>query len=299
MRRMMKRFSSFTKTGIAFAVLFASTTATIAAFDWPQAETASDSFYSYFGQLRGGTLESSLIFKDSSDVKAADSGKVIAVITEHGSDFGWFESTIGNAVIVAHKDSIVTVYGNLDGETIPSSLYTSKDIPVGTPLGASGNSGWQEGQSCLEFQVLDTKNRSVINPRILMPRIGDELPLVIGELTLDDRNGKTSYLALERTFKAGTYSLYRDRQRIAVPYRTTVAINGAAVETISYDMLKANDGKLCAFGNTYYPRTVLYPDDSRQLLGQIRLTSGRNSVSITVTDILGERKTVSFSLEVF
>ena len=35
-------------------------------FDWPQKEIASNSFHSYFGQLRGGTLGNSIVFKESS-----------------------------------------------------------------------------------------------------------------------------------------------------------------------------------------------------------------------------------------
>src|SRR5574344_2361785 len=159
------------------------------AFDWPQAETASDTFYSYFGQLRGGTIESSLIFKDSSPVKSVDDGTIIALISEHEDDYGWFESTLGNAVLVTHENEIVTVYGNLDSDTIPATIARTDTVKTGTALGESGNSGWQEGQSCLEFEILDIKTHSAINPRILMPRIGNELELSINDISLVDREG--------------------------------------------------------------------------------------------------------------
>ena len=276
-------------------------------FDWPQMETASDSFYSYFGQLRGNTIESSLVFKDSSEVKAADKGNVIAIIKEHDNDFGWFESTLGNAVIVAHDNDLTTVYANLDEETMPKDLPSNSAISTGTFLGSSGNSGWQEGQSCLEFQVLDVKNKAAINPRILMPRVGKELPLTISELTLDDRDGKTTYLNLNRKIKSGVYTVYYLRQTVAVPYRTTISINGAVVESISYDMLKEKNGRLCiensVEGNAEearsYSKDSLYPDDKRQLLGQVRLTNGRNTLTVSIADILGERKSISYTLDVY
>jgi murein DD-endopeptidase MepM/ murein hydrolase activator NlpD len=269
------------------------------AFDWPQAETASDTFYSYFGQLRGGTIENSLIFKDSSDVKTADDGTVIALISEHGNDFGWFESTLGNAVIVAHDNQLVTVYGNLDADTIPATLPKADTVKTGTPLGASGNSGWQEGRSCLEFEVLDTKNNAAVNPRILMPRVGEELPLNVGDISLVDRDGEITYLSVARSLKAGAYYIYHDRQSVAVCYRSTVAINGAVVETLSYDMLKQNEGKVCVYGNNYYPVELVYPDKKRQLLGQIQLTRGRNTLQVALTDILGTREVISYTLEVY
>ena len=43
-------------------------------FDWPQAEVSKDSFNSYFGQNRGGTLSTSVIFSEPEEVKAAEDG---------------------------------------------------------------------------------------------------------------------------------------------------------------------------------------------------------------------------------
>ncbi|HBB15003.1 MAG TPA: hypothetical protein DCZ76_12125, partial [Treponema sp.] len=84
------------------AVTLLGTAAALFAFSWPQAQTNSDTFHSYFGQLRGGTISSSLIFKDNSEVKTADPGDILAVIDDHTEDYGWFESTLGNAVIIGH-----------------------------------------------------------------------------------------------------------------------------------------------------------------------------------------------------
>ena len=86
----------------------------------------SDTFYSYFGQLRGGIISTSLVFADASDIKAADNGYVVAVINEYDDDSVFFPSTLGNAVILAHDDDLITVYGNIDKETIPPSLYTAE-----------------------------------------------------------------------------------------------------------------------------------------------------------------------------
>ncbi len=268
------------------------------AFDWPQEEVASDSFYSYFGQLRGGRIESSLIFKDNADIKLADEGTVAIIISEHNNDFGWFESTLGNAVVVSHNDSLVTSYGNLDGDTIPSKLYEEDAVTAGTALGASGNSGWQQSQSCLEFQVLDTKNRSAINPRLLMPRINSELPLDIGALTLDTQDGKTYSLGSVRNLSAGTYSLYRTRQDVATPYRTNVSINGATVESIAYDTIIEDSGKLCVVGNQKYSVKELYPDDKRQLLAMLRLTRGHTTLQVTLIDLLEHTRQITYNLDI-
>lgn len=286
------------KKNLLTALIFIAFSISAFCFEWPQTETMSDSFYSYFGQLRGGTVANSLIFKENSEIKACDDGTIIAVISEHDDDFGWFESTLGNAVIISHNNNLATVYANLDGETVPEEIASSQKAYTGMNLGVSGNSGWQESQSCLEFQVFDAENSSSINPRILMPRNGDELPVECGEVTLVDRNGVSSVLKKSVSVQPGVYTIYHTRQKVAVPYRTSVLINGVVMETVSFDVLKEYNGKLCIHGNTYYPLSMLYPDEERQLLSQLHLTSGLNKISISIYDILGNVKTSNYSVEV-
>lgn len=284
---------------IAVPFFLCAATFTASSFDWPQQETESDSFYSYFGQLRGGTISSSLIFKNNSDVKASDSGTVTVILSDHGDDFGWFESSLGNSVIISHGDGLSTVYSNLDDGSVPRQLEDRNEVKGGDFLGTSGNSGWQDGQSCLEFKVFDSKNSSAVNPRILMPRIGKELPLSIGTITLVDKNGTAHNLLIERRLPAGTYSVYRIRQNVAVPYKTIVAVNGATVESICYDVLKESDGRLCVQGNSRYPAAEVYPDKNRQLAGKAELNKGTNTLSVTVVNILNTASTVSYKLDIY
>ena len=258
-------------------------------FDWPQKETNSDSFYSYFGQLRGGTINSSLIFKDPSEVKAADKGRITAIISDHSDDFGWFESALGNSVIISHED----------GLSISKEIEEKQFVESGEFLGTSGNTGWQEGQSCLEFKVFDSKNNSAVNPRILMPRAGRELPLTMGTITLTDKNGVSHNLLNERRLPAGKYYVYRTRQNVAVPYKTITAVNGATVENISYDVLKESNGKLCVKGNEHYSIKEIYPDSTKQLAGIVQLNKGSCTLTITIVNILNSASTISYKLDIY
>ena len=131
-----------------------------------------------------------------------------------------------------------------------------------------------------------------------MPRMGRELPLVPGDLTLRDKKGIEHKLAWERYLPAGQYTLYRERQPVAVPFKTLVAINGATVESIPYDTLAEKQGRLCAIGNANYPVELLYPDEKWQLLANIQLSHGRNTLSVTVVDILGSAKTITYNLDI-
>jgi murein DD-endopeptidase MepM/ murein hydrolase activator NlpD len=272
----------------------------LAAFNWPQDEIMSDSFYSYFGQLRGGTISTSLIFADTSDIRTADNGKVIAVISEYDDDSCFFPSTLGNAVILSHNSgNLLTVYGNIDGKMLTQNVYTADTVKAGSVLGSSGNSGWQQGRSSLEFQVIDTKNNTAVNPRVLMPRIGEELPLTLSGITLISKTGTRSALLIQRTLPSGLYRVYRRRQAVAIPYRTRITINGVIIDDITYDQLIQDGMTVCAAGRKNYPGKVLYPDDRLQLLGEVTLTPGKNTLGMTLTDILGKETTSAYSLTIY
>lgn len=286
------------KKSIASALALLVTGSLLAAFDWPQTEIDSSSFFSYFGQLRGGTISSSLVFTDSDEIKAADKGRVIATLGEHDESLSLFESTLGNAVIIAHADNLLTVYANLSADE-QNMREVLTEVETGTALGTCSNSGWQEGQGCLEFQVIDTKDHSYINPRVLMPRFGEELELTLRNITAVNKKGTEIALGVQRTVPVGVYSFYKQRQEKAVPYRTTVYVNGVAMQIISYDRLVQVGSKLCTTGPKNYAVDMLYPDDKRELLGEITLPKGRNTVSFVATDILGNETALTYNMEAY
>lgn len=295
----MKKISFVKKFILSAAAIAALLGINVAsAFDWPQNETSSDSFFSYFGQLRGGTIEPSIVFSENSEVKAAEKGNVAIILTEHDKDYGWFESTLGNTVIIAHADQMDTIYANLDEDDFAAKDFTKTEVRQGEYLGTSGNSGWQMGENCLEFQVIDTKTSSAVNPRGLMPRIGNELPLVMGRIYLEDEAGVLHNLLNEHVLAPGMYKVYHTRQEVAVPKRTSVALNGVTIETIYYDTLKEVDGHLCAIGNKNYTVEQLYPDPSRQLLGCVQLTTGKAALKLALVDILETAQTITYNLEI-
>lgn len=267
------------------------------AFNWPQEEIQSDKFYSYFGSLRGGEISTSLTFAEVSPLKAADTGRPIVVIDEYEDDTCFFPSALGVAVVLAHKGGILSVYGNIDGSTLTNDVYGG-EVASGTQLGKSGNSGWQEGRSSLEFQVLDSKSNTAINPRTLMPRIGEEAPLSLGGISLEGKTGERVRLVLQRTVASGTYRIYRDRQ-VAMPYRTRITVNGVTVDDISYDQLIQNDATVSAASLRKYTKATLYPDNNSHLMGTATLTPGENSLGIIATDITGKDTTVVYSLSVY
>lgn len=272
----------------------------IFAFDWPQEKIVqADQFYSYFGQLRGDTISNSLIFSEPSEIKAADDGKIVIFLSDYDEATDFFPSTLGNAVIIAHQDKILTVYANIDSESVNKEIFTADSVQTGFKLGMSGNSAWQQGKSSLEFQVIDTKDNTSINPRLLMPRIGKELPLYYNEIYLQDKNGRNFNIQAQNILPKGIYKIYKKRQSSAVPYRTRVAINGATEDNLSYDLLRQDDGQICVSGKKNYPKNILYPNNDLMLLGEANLPKGKIALQLTLFDILGKETPATYLLSVY
>lgn len=265
------------------------------AFDWPQALTQTEDFYSYFGQLRGDAVSSSLIFNESAEVTSCGDGDVLVVINEHDRDFGWFESPLGNTVIVGHKDSLVSVYANLEEYYVSES---PSSVIRGQPLGVSGGSSWQDGSSALELIFLDTKNGTAVNPFIILPRLKNEIPLKAENVRIVSRTGTVYDAARTRYLSQGAYSLIMKRPAVSVPYKIETSLNGIKAEVITDDVLTVDGGKLCIKGNRNYSRSEFYTGGERSadsmLLGNVYITRGHNEILIIISDILGNTRTEKF-----
>ena len=265
-------------------------------FSWPQEEVTEKSFNSYFGQNRGSVISTSVVFSEPEEVKASETGYVLAILTENDDDSDFFPSTLGTAVILSHEDNLLSVYGNLDSETVTLYNTNEKMVDAGAIIGQSGTSGFQEGNSNLEFQVIDTKNKSAINPKVLMPRSEAELPLLLNGITLGSKNNNFYDINVYKTFNSGLYKVYFKRNAVASPYKTSVSINGVIVDQISYDMITQENNKLCIIGKKKYTSADVFPNDDLQLIGEAMFTPGRVTLGLSLTDALGNVKQLNYNI---
>lgn len=286
---------------IVIAVIISTAAVLIPAFayDWPQANINSDSFFSFFGQKRGGIISPSLIFAESEVAKATDDGEISIIIMEHEDGFNWFESTLGTAAVVNHEDSLVTVYGNLDTDGFNNTLYEAPRVATGTEFAPTGNSAWQESDSYLEFQIIDTKNENYVNPLILMPRIGQSDSLTVTGIQLKNKFGKIYDLETQKNIPSGVYKIYKKRQSKAIPYKTTVLVNGSETERITYDTIKQKESELAVQGRNLYSTSELYTEDDTMLMGELYLPNGKDTISVIVTEFSGKEHSRVFNLTVF
>lgn len=266
------------------------------AFSWPQDEVTQNSFSSYFGQNRGEILSTSIVFSEPAEIKAAETGFVLAILTENDDDTDFFPSTLGTAVILSHEDNIISVYGNLDAETL--TLYNTKEktIEGGATIGESGTTGYQDGTSNLEFQIVDTKNKSAINPKVLMPRSESELPLLLNGIMIASKNNNFYDINQVKTYNSGLYKVYFRRNAIATPYKTSLSLNGIIVDQISYDMITQENEKLCIIGKKKYTSSDVFPTDNLQLIGEAMFTPGRATLGLSITDYLGNTRQLNYNI---
>ena len=267
-------------------------------FDWPQAEVTKDSFNSYFGQNRGGTLSTSVIFSEPEEVKAAENGYITVILTENSDDSEFFPSTLGTAVILAHNDELISVYGNLDAETLTIKNEKEHTLDGGAIIASSGNSGYQENNSNLEFKIIDAKNKSAINPNVLMPRAEEELPLSLSGIMIVNKNNDYFDINTYKTYSSGLYKIYFKRNPIAAPYKTTVSINGVLVDQLSYEMITQENNKLCINGKKKYTGSDVFPNNDLQLLGEAMFTPGKATLGLTISDMLGNVKQLNYNINI-
>lgn len=265
-------------------------------FDWPQAEVTKDSFNSYFGQNRGGILSTSVVFSEPEEVKAAEDGYITAILTENSDDSDFFPSTLGTAVIIAHNDDLLSVYGNLDAETLTLKNPNEHTIDAGATIASSGNSGYQEKNGNLEFKIIDAKNKSAINPKVLMPRAEEEMPLTLSGIMIGNKNNEFYDINVNKTYTSGLYKVYFKRNPVAAPYKTSVSINGVIVDQLSYDMITQENNKLCIIGKKKYTDADIFPNEELQLLGEAMFTPGRATLGLSITDMLGNTKQLSYNI---
>lgn len=272
--------------------------ASLFSFEWPQKNITTDEYNSYFGQYIGTSISSSFIFANPSEIYASENGAVLIVMTEQNDDSVFFPSTLGNSVILSHSDNLLSVYGNMEKSTVQESSKNREAYISGEKIGESGNSGWQQNKNGLEFQIIDTKNTSAINPNLLMVKNNSEIDLLLNDIYLENKDNEIFDLKNKKTISSGLYRVYKKRDPIAIPYKTTVLINGVIVDQISYDTISQENNKIYIVGKKKYLGNVVYPNDTMQLVGETMFTSGKVTLSIIVNDIFDKSKQIDYKISI-
>jgi len=269
------------------------------AYEWPIENFETNATRSFFGQNKGGILSTSLVFTEPSPIHATEKGKILIIMTDEEDDNDFFPSTLGTSCIIQHDDNLISVYGNLDSENLETATLSKTKVESGDILGYSGNSGWQDNRSSLEFQIVDTGSKAAINPKIILSRSTEKNDISITNVFVTNKNGDVYDLKNSKSFSSGIYRFYQTRKDIYVPFRSSIGINGVIADQISYDTIIQENGKSCVIGKKKYSSTDIYPNDNLILIGEAMMTAGRTAVTITVQDMLENTKIVNYTLNIY
>ncbi|MCR4733463.1 MAG: M23 family metallopeptidase [Treponema sp.] len=260
------------------------------AFDWPQSELKDDEVSSYFGQNKGGLISTSMILSEPTEVHNVENGHLLLVMHSNEEEGDFFPTALGSSVIIAHNDGLISVYANLDEESIQD---TSVSVPKGQLLASTGNTGWQENKNSLEFQILDLKKGAAINPKILMNRLENEKTLSITKLSLQNKEGLFFNINDTKSIPSGMYRIYQRRDSVTVPYKTNLTLNGVTVDQISYDTISQENNRIYVSGKKKYTSSDVYPNNDLILLGEAMFSKGKATLGIAVIDFLNNSKQIN------
>ena len=288
---------TFSKTFLLLSALLLAAAPQAFSFGWPVKNLDPSKSAFTFSQNRKGSYCQSLLFTNAQGARAADKGKVIAVLTERQGDGDWFESPLGNALVISHNDGLLSVYGNLSAQTA-QALSRKTMVEDEEDLGQTAASAWSESLEGgeLEFQISDCESKSFINPMILMPRTLKPPRIVLEGITIENQFGRLYNLSSLRSVPAGVYKIYKKRQENIPVYKSEVYVNGSELEKITKETIKGQNGRLALAGQSLYVSGEFFPDDSLELLGHILLPHGSNTVTVTATNIFESSVSANFTV---
>ena len=291
-----------------FVAAFAAAAFAAAALEWP---VARPEILSLFGQQGVNGIERGIVMEGGDTVRAAGDGFVLTIIEENRNMAG-FPSTLGNAVLIAHSDGIVSVYGNLESAEVPDG---GGRVETSAVIARTGASAWhsgerdslQEGRGVCIFQIEDQAQNTLLNPLLLFSSVHDEFRPSISRVTLVSQAGTAYNPEASGVVAAGSYRVYvaatdlYDRESsVLAPFRVTVLVNGREVSAVSFDTMSKRQNMLVPNSTPQYfdGSLPVYSEDGFIYAGNISLVRGRSEVTIAARDFAGNERAVDYLLQV-
>lgn len=275
------------------------------AFDWPVDVSSGESqIKTNFAENRGNAFSKGFVFSSSEDVKASEDGVVLVHINPENNYYENFTSTLGNSLILIHKDEMISVYSGfeeinetcLDGEVSKGSILGSLN-KKSTEIEEDSTKKQVLPKKDFEFQIIDIRNTVVINPFLLLSKLEKISPVFPGKIFVVNKKGTEYSLEEKKSLASGVYSIYREYFPSRMPLKTSVFVNGEESSTINFDTILYKENRICVSGKDFFPIEKIYPNKNRQFLGEIEISRGKNLISVIVTDCLGVERRINHTIE--
>ncbi len=291
------------KKNLYFFLCFFFINGVLTSLEWP---LNNFSFSMLFGDVysKQGAFQTGLILRGDESVKVSEYGKKLIVIEEN-KNLRSFPSTLGNAIVVSHKKGLQTIYAGL--KNLPTITDANSSVETFSIIGTLGDSAWG-GEHELTFQVIDTQEKSFINPTrhllSLLPFNDVTPPLISGTVLVSEKTKETYKLDNIKSLKQGEYHLYTftkdsivDLSESFMPFEIVALINGKTALDVQLYVLESNKGQLY-LKKTKTSAEKLYNNEGKIYLGKVSLKRGHSEISISATDISQNTTRVVYTLQV-
>ena len=275
------------KMVVVFLVVMS--TFVLSAFEWSQKSVVTEVGFS---ENKGDCFSSKINYAEAGTVFAAEDGVSVLAIQPQ-AEMGWFNSALGNVLVLVHGNNMMTVYSNLDeGLEITEKM----DIKSGDIIANSGDSEWHDQSDNVSgsgFGIIDTKMHAIINPVILMKDVPASDYVRIEGLQAINRRGEIIDIYNGVSIEAGQYILYMKKPNDLMIRESQVLLNGEVKEIMSYDSILQSASTIVIQGNQRYVFREVYPDDKNMRLAEVLLQRGVNTIEIVLSSN-GDTKTNNY-----
>ncbi len=269
------------------------------AMDWP---VESPKLAATFGTPAAGRVVTGVAIAASNGlVRSIDDGELAFAFDEATTPSG-LPSTLGSFAVVEHPNDMAAVYAHLLPGSVSDYLTTVKR---GTILGSVGASGWTEGPGLL-LEIFDRRKSNWVNPLLLLPALPDGNAPAIRSVTL--MNGEKSYaLGEAKSVPQGTYEIAADITDATdapwtagplAPYVIRLSVDGTELSREVFDVAFGKRGRLSLFSSSPRLLSELRTEDGRYLLSEHLFTRGRSIIELSVEDIAGNRRDMTWAVSI-
>jgi hypothetical protein len=271
--------------------------------DWPSEEAQMKS---NFGANDHGNPVMGTVWTGQGVVRSAETGELLFNRNVNNADR--LPSPLGAWIALDHGDGLISIYSRLEENKRLSLPVT---IEKGMVIGNMGGSGWSN-QNGFYFLLFDRKERSYVNPAMIVQPVPDTKPPVIQAVMLKNAAGATIDLMqgdrnspVVKTISRGTYTVFVTvfdgvdaSGNTLAPFKLICSLNGLEMGAVSFETFFSRSGGLMVYRNGPVAVRTVYREAPYFEIGSASFTYGQASLEIIAQDINENFQRAVFRLDV-
>jgi hypothetical protein len=277
----------------AILAIAASALTFLSAFQWPQKPEA---LRLNFGSYAAGFFKGIELNLPDSPVLTPAKGEMLFAYDNPRLP-GGYPLPNGSLAALAHDAGMMSIYTGMQ----PGSLANYRGaVEQGEILGMSPAQG---SGRYLGFYLYDQRERRYINPQILLDTAPDSRVPLIKSVALASL-GQEQVLERNSVVRQGSWFIVIDAADTTAlgfpgaPFDVAIVLDGSERFRVVYDSARLTAGQSLLFSDSTQPERNFVLSDGRISFGPIVLTKGRSSITVSATDLAGNKRELSYTITV-